>query len=66
MTFLSDRVNKIPPSGIRRFFDLVMSSKGIISLGVGEPDFLTPGRFVMKPFIAWIKGIPHIPQIKDC
>ena len=42
MTFLSDRVNKIPPSGIRRFFDLVMSSKGIISLGVGEPDFLTP------------------------
>ncbi len=40
--FLSDRVKKIPPSGIRVFFDLVMSSKGIISLGVGEPDFLTP------------------------
>lgn len=42
MTFLSDRVNRIPPSGIRVFFDLVLSSKGIISLGVGEPDFLTP------------------------
>ena len=42
MTFLSERVSKIPPSGIRVFFDLVMSSTGIISLGVGEPDFLTP------------------------
>ena len=42
MTFLSKRVSKIPPSGIRVFFDLVMSSTGIISLGVGEPDFLTP------------------------
>ena len=42
MSFLSDRANKIPPSGIRVFFDLVLSSKGIISLGVGEPDFLTP------------------------
>jgi aminotransferase len=42
MTFLSDRVQAIAPSGIRVFFDLVMASKGIISLGVGEPDFLTP------------------------
>ena len=41
MSFLSDRIKKIPPSGIR-VFDLVLSSKGIISLGVGEPDFLTP------------------------
>jgi aminotransferase len=39
---LSDRVKKIPPSGIRAFFDLVLQSKGIISLGVGEPDFFTP------------------------
>ncbi|MEK9726611.1 MAG: aminotransferase class I/II-fold pyridoxal phosphate-dependent enzyme [Candidatus Margulisiibacteriota bacterium] len=42
MTFLSKRVQSIPQSGIRVFFDLVMSSKGIISLGVGEPDFFTP------------------------
>ncbi|MGA0241443.1 MAG: aminotransferase class I/II-fold pyridoxal phosphate-dependent enzyme [Candidatus Marinamargulisbacteria bacterium] len=42
MTFFSKRVQSIPPSGIREFFDLVMSSQGIISLGVGEPDFLTP------------------------
>lgn len=39
---LSDRVKNIPPSGIRAFFDLVLNSEGIISLGVGEPDFLTP------------------------
>lgn len=32
----------IPPSGIRRFFDLVIGAKDIISLGVGEPDFVTP------------------------
>ncbi|HAR63348.1 MAG: pyridoxal phosphate-dependent aminotransferase [Candidatus Margulisiibacteriota bacterium] len=34
----------IPPSGIRKFFDLVMNAKDIISLGVGEPDFVTPWR----------------------
>jgi len=35
-------VRDIPPSGIRRFFDLVTETKGVISLGVGEPDFVTP------------------------
>jgi aminotransferase len=38
----SKRVNQIVPSGIRRFFDLVASMEGVISLGVGEPDFATP------------------------
>ncbi|MBA7698429.1 putative N-acetyl-LL-diaminopimelate aminotransferase [subsurface metagenome] len=38
----SERVNQIPPSGIRRFFDLLSSMKEVISLGVGEPDFVTP------------------------
>ena len=42
MTIFSKRVQQIPPSGIRRFFDLVMAANDIISLGVGEPDFLTP------------------------
>jgi aminotransferase len=40
--YLSPSVRDIPPSGIRKFFDLVSSSKDIISLGVGEPDFITP------------------------
>lgn len=39
---LTDKVKNIPPSGIRKFFDLVMSTEGVISLGVGEPDFVTP------------------------
>ena len=38
----SQRVSQITPSGIRRFFDLVASMEGVISLGVGEPDFATP------------------------
>ncbi|MGI6298538.1 MAG: pyridoxal phosphate-dependent aminotransferase [Saccharofermentanales bacterium] len=41
--FLSDRVNSIPPSAIRRFFDLANEMKGsVISLSIGEPDFVTP------------------------
>ncbi len=38
----SERVDSIAPSGIRKFFDLLASMEGIISLGVGEPDFATP------------------------
>lgn len=38
------RVQQIPPSGIRRFFDLVSGNDDIISLGVGEPDFVTPWK----------------------
>ncbi len=39
---LSPSVKAIPPSGIRRFFDIAAEMKGVISLGVGEPDFVTP------------------------
>ncbi|MCX7780318.1 MAG: aminotransferase class I/II-fold pyridoxal phosphate-dependent enzyme [Negativicutes bacterium] len=39
---ISPAVKAIPPSGIRRFFDIVAEMKGVISLGVGEPDFITP------------------------
>lgn len=35
-------VRDIPPSGIRKFFDLANQMEGVISLGVGEPDFATP------------------------
>lgn len=38
----SQRVSQISPSGIRKFFDLISSTEGVISLGVGEPDFTTP------------------------
>ncbi|NOZ59596.1 MAG: aminotransferase class I/II-fold pyridoxal phosphate-dependent enzyme [Euryarchaeota archaeon] len=39
---LARRVSEVPPSGIRKFFDLVANVEGVISLGVGEPDFITP------------------------
>jgi len=38
----SQQVERISPSGIRKFFDLLASIEGVISLGVGEPDFPTP------------------------
>lgn len=40
--FVATNVKNIPPSGIRKFFDLVLEMEGVISLGVGEPDFVTP------------------------
>ena len=40
--FVSQRAKNIKPSGIRKFFDIVAESKDVISLGVGEPDFITP------------------------
>ncbi len=41
-SFVSSRVEQLSPSGIRRFFDLLAAMDGVISLGVGEPDFTTP------------------------
>lgn len=40
--FLTERVRRIPASGIRRYFDMLSGLDGVISLGVGEPDFATP------------------------
>ena len=40
--YLSKTAVDIPPSGIRKFFDVVSEMKDAISLGVGEPDFITP------------------------
>ena len=39
---LSDKCKEIKPSGIRKFFDIANTMEGVISLGVGEPDFATP------------------------
>jgi aminotransferase len=39
---LSEKIQSVPPSGIRRFFDILEEMKDAISLGVGEPDFVTP------------------------
>jgi aminotransferase len=40
--FVADVMTRVPPSGIRKYFDLASGIEGVISLGVGEPDFVTP------------------------
>lgn len=42
MTMLPEHIQAIPPSGIRRFFDIAATMDDVISLGIGEPDFVTP------------------------
>jgi len=54
---VSERVNSIKPSGIRKFFDLVMSRQDIISLGVGEPDFPVPWRIRDEMIYSLERGI---------
>ncbi len=44
MSRVSQIVEAMPPSGIRRFFDIVSTMDGVLSLGIGEPDFITPER----------------------
>ncbi|MBS4178155.1 aminotransferase [Lederbergia citrea] len=53
--YLSETAKQIQPSGIRKFFDLASSMKGVISLGVGEPDFITPWS-VRETTIASLEG----------
>ena len=43
---ISTRIREVPPSGIRKFFDIVATMKDVISLGIGEPDFVTPEPIV--------------------
>lgn len=43
---ISTRAQEVPPSGIRRFFEIAATMKDCISLGIGEPDFVTPQRIM--------------------
>lgn len=40
--FIAERIAAVPPSGIRRFFDIAATMDDVISLGIGEPDFISP------------------------
>lgn len=53
---LNHVVEAVPPSGIRKFFDLANSIEGVISLGVGEPDFATPWHIREQAIYAIEKG----------
>jgi aminotransferase len=57
--FASQRAQSIPPSGIRRFFDIAATMKNVISLGIGEPDFDTPEPIVQAGIEALQRGETH-------
>ena len=56
---LSGAVRSVPPSGIRRFFDIAAAQPDIISLGVGEPDFDTPGFITRAGTADLLRGGTH-------
>ncbi len=53
---VSNRVRQLSPSGIRKFFDLLASMDGVISLGVGEPDYATPWHISEAAIFSLEKG----------
>ncbi|MBN1869705.1 MAG: aminotransferase class I/II-fold pyridoxal phosphate-dependent enzyme [Candidatus Omnitrophica bacterium] len=53
---ISKKVEKLAPSGIRAFFDLVLGMKDVVSLGVGEPDFVTPWHIREKAIFSLEQG----------
>lgn len=58
-SLLSRTVRELPPSGIREFFDIVYSTPDCISLGVGEPDFITPWRISDAAIYSIKDGCTH-------
>lgn len=57
--FVSQRVQSIPPSGIRRFFDIAATMNDVISLGIGEPDFVTPEPLLRAGIASLQAGQTH-------
>ena len=53
---IAKKVDIMPPSGIRAFFELVLGMKDVISLGVGEPDFVTPWHIREKAIYSLEQG----------
>ena len=57
--FLNPTVRDIPPSGIRKFFDIAAEMDDVISLGVGEPDFVTPWHIRDEGIYSLEKGMTY-------
>lgn len=57
--YLSRRVAGLKPSGIRKFFDIVATMEDVISLGIGEPDFITPQPILEAGVRALREGETH-------
>jgi aminotransferase len=58
-SFICERVKCVPPSGIRKFFDIASEMKDCISLGIGEPDFITPWNIREEAIYAMERGVTH-------
>ncbi len=65
------KVKDMPPSGIRKYFDLINEMEDVISLGVGEPDFITPWRIREAGIYSLEEGSTHytsnsgMPVLRD-
>lgn len=65
------RVREMPPSGIRKYFDLVNDMEDVISLGVGEPDFITPWHVREAGIYSLEEGSTHytsnsgMPELRE-
>ena len=57
--YLAAHVAGLKPSGIRKFFDIVANMDDVISLGIGEPDFVTPGPILEAGIQALKRGETH-------
>jgi aminotransferase len=57
--FVASKVQGVPPSGIRRFFDIAATMDDVISLGIGEPDFATPPHIIQAGIASLEAGETH-------
>ncbi len=57
--FVAKKILAVPPSGIRRFFDIAATMEDVISLGIGEPDFTTPPAIVRAGIASLEAGETH-------
>ncbi len=62
--FVANRVEAVPPSGIRKFFDISATMDDVISLGIGEPDFTTPAAVLKAGKAALDAGETHYTSNK--
>ncbi len=58
-SYVAGRIQVVPPSGIRRFFDIAATMEDVISLGIGEPDFVTPAPIVRAGIASLERGETH-------
>ena len=69
--FVNQKAKMIQPSGIRKFFDIVSVTEGAISLGVGEPDFVTPWKVRSAAITSLQRGYTQytgnrgLPQLRE-